>query len=285
MCSNCGCGPIDAAVLHVSTEPDHHHSPLFIEHLTEPHQTQTLNIHTSLLAKNDRFAQQNRDRLEALGLLTLNILSSPGSGKTSLIEQTAKSWNQAPKIGVIVGDLATENDAQRLRLAGATALQITTGTTCHLEADTIAHGLAHLALESLEILIIENVGNLVCPAAYDLGEALRVVLLSVTEGEDKPLKYPTAFQSADVVVLTKMDIAEVVGFDRASAIANIQHMAPKAQIFELSARTGMGMASWLAFLQAQRLQARPSQVRQLEAQSLQAQSLLAQALPLEEAFQ
>jgi hydrogenase nickel incorporation protein HypB len=180
------------------------------------------------------------------------MLSSPGSGKTTLIEQTAKAWgNQAHRIGVIVGDLATENDAQRLRAAGATALQITTGTACHLEGDGIAHALSHLDLAALELVMIENVGNLVCPAAYDLGETLRVVLLSVTEGEDKPLKYPTAFHSADVVMLTKLDIADAVGFDRETAIANIHRMAPQAYLVEVSARNGFGMDTWLDYLRSQ----------------------------------
>ncbi len=138
--------------------------------------------------------------------------------------------------------------------AGATALQITTGSACHLEADMVAHALSHLDVATLKLLVIENVGNLVCPAAYDLGEAKRVVLLSVTEGEDKPLKYPTAFQSADVVILTKTDIAEAIGFDRATAIANIRHMAPQAQVFELSARTGAGMDAWLHYLSEQIVQ-------------------------------
>jgi hydrogenase nickel incorporation protein HypB len=216
---------------------------------THPH---TLRIHEHLISKNDRFAQQNRASFQSHGLLTLNILSSPGSGKTTLIEQIAKAWqNRANRLGVIVGDLATENDAFRLRAAGANALQITTGTACHLEADMVAHALEHLDLANLDLLVIENVGNLVCPAAYDLGETLRVVLLSVTEGEDKPLKYPTAFQSADVVLLTKMDIAAAVAFERATAITNIRRMAPQAQLFELSARTGLGLEPWLAYLRAQ----------------------------------
>jgi hydrogenase nickel incorporation protein HypB len=244
-------------VLHVTTEAhdhhDHHHAhhthTLEVESAHHPH---TLEVQQRLLAKNDRFAQHNRNYFASCGLFALNLMSSPGSGKTTLIEQTAQAWgDQADQIGVIVGDLATENDAKRLRSAGATALQITTGNACHLEADMVAHAMSHMDLAALELLIIENVGNLVCPAAYDLGETHRVVLLSVTEGEDKPLKYPTAFHAADVVILTKTDIAEAIGFDRATAIANIRHMAPQAQVFELSARTGAGMDAWLSYLQAQ----------------------------------
>lgn len=259
MCTDCGCAQVDAAgvTLHAHDHAVHgysgHHHAVHDHPIGDPVPShRTLAIHTGLLAKNDRLARQNRDRFAAHGLLALNLLSSPGSGKTTLIEQTAQAWGtQSERVGVIVGDLATENDARRLRSAGATALQITTGSACHLEADMVAQALAHLDLAGLDLLVIENVGNLVCPAAYDLGEALRVVLLSVTEGEDKPLKYPTAFASADVVVLSKIDIAEAVGFDRATAIANIRAMAPSAQVFELSARTGAGMAAWLQYLQGQ----------------------------------
>ncbi len=241
MCTDCGCSQVDKAVLHIVHEPHHH------EHA--PH-THTLEVRERLLSKNDYFASQNRALFQSYGLLVLNILSSPGSGKTTLIEQMAKArGDRAAQVGVIVGDLATENDAQRLRAAGATALQITTGTACHLEANSVAHAAAHLDLAKLDLLVIENVGNLVCPAAYDLGETLRVVLLSVTEGEDKPLKYPTAFQSADVVLLTKLDIAEAVGFDRETAISNIRRMAPQAQLFEVSARSDLGMDAWLIYLQ------------------------------------
>jgi hydrogenase nickel incorporation protein HypB len=239
MCIDCGCAQVDSVVLHAGAESHTHHH-------------QTLKVHDRLLSKNDRFALQNREIFQSCSLLVLNILSSPGSGKTTLIEETAKGRGErAAQVGVIVGDLATENDALRLRAAGATALQITTGTACHLEADMVAHAVSHLDLAHLDLLIIENVGNLVCPAAYDLGETLRVVLLSVTEGEDKPLKYPTAFQSADVVILSKIDIAEAVGFDRETAIANIRRMAPQSQLFEVSARTGFGMDSWLSYLQSQ----------------------------------
>jgi hydrogenase nickel incorporation protein HypB len=241
MCTDCGCAQFDSVVLHAETKFQAHH----------PH---TLEVCERLLSKNDRFALQNRNVFQSHNLLVLNIMSSPGSGKTTLIEQMAKAWgNQSRQVGVIVGDLATDNDAQRLRAAGATALQITTGTACHLEGDMVAHALAHLDLAKLDLLVIENVGNLVCPAAYDLGESLRVVMLSVTEGEDKPLKYPTAFQSADVVILSKIDIAEAVGFDRETAIANICRMAPQAQLFEVSARTGLGMDIWLSYLRTQQV--------------------------------
>ena len=149
-----------------------------------------------------------------------------------------------------MGDLATDNDARRIRSAGAPAVQITTGTVCHLDAEMVARAAGSLDLDDLDLLIIENVGNLVCPASYDLGESVRVVLLSVTEGEDKPLKYPAAFQSAQVVVVSKMDLAEAAGFDREAALANIRRVAPHATIFEVSARTGSGMEHWYAHLES-----------------------------------
>ena len=290
MCSNCGCSEVGSGILHGAASPlqfplprgegtgggigsplplgeglgergdhpphDHDHP-----HPDRPH---TVDIRERLLSKNDRVALQNRESFQSRGLLVLNLLSSPGSGKTTLIERTVSAQgNHAPRIGVIVGDLATENDAQRIRAAGATALQITTGTACHLEADMVAQAASHLDLGNLDLLVIENVGNLVCPAAYDLGETLRVVLLSVTEGEDKPLKYPTAFQSADVVLLTKVDIAEAVGFDRETAIANIRRMAPQARLFELSARSGEGMGDWLMYLRSQQVHVKQQPLAQV----------------------
>ena len=160
------------------------------------------------------------------------------------------------KAGVIVGDLATDNDAQRLRESGAPVVQITTGTVCHLEAEMVGRALKRIDLNGLNLLIIENVGNLVCPASYDLGEDLRIVLLSVTEGEDKPLKYPPMFQSADVVIISKIDLAQACGYDRETALANIRRVAPKAQVFETSAKTGQGMDAWCDFVTRQHHQSK-----------------------------
>ena len=246
MCTDCGCHQVNHSQVQIIPA-----TQTVAESTSQiaTHSTHSLAVEQGLLNNNNRLAQENRDRFHFHGLGVLNLLSSPGSGKTTLIEQTAHQWAAlSSQLGVIVGDLATERDAQRLRAAGATALQITTGSACHLEAAMIAKALDHLSLETLDLLFIENVGNLVCPAAYDLGETLRVILLSVTEGEDKPLKYPTAFQSADVVVLTKMDLAKAVGFDREEAIANIQAMAPQATLLEVSAKSKIGMAPWLHFL-------------------------------------
>jgi len=212
-----------------------------------------IEINRGILSKNDRLAEQNRNLFKKQELLVVNLLSSPGSGKTASItrmqiEQLKQKSDFRFKIGVIVGDLATDNDARRLRSKNIPAVQITTGNACHLEANMVAKAAHKLDQNNLDLLIIENVGNLVCPAAYDLGEDLRIVLLSVTEGEDKPLKYPTIFKSAQIVIINKIDLAQAVEFDRDIAIANIQKIAPQAQIFEISAKTGQGVDSLLVFL-------------------------------------
>ena len=202
----------------------------------------------AILSKNDRLAERNRGFFQGRGLSVLNVLSSPGSGKTAFLQQTVKALGGKLKTGIIVGDLATDNDAQRLRASGAPVVQITTGTMCHLEADMIARALKQIPLDDLGLLIIENVGNLVCPASYDLGEDLRVVLFSVTEGEDKPLKYPPMFQAAQVVVISKIDLAGPCDFKRDVALQSIRRVAPKAKVFETSAKTGQGMEQWRDFL-------------------------------------
>ena len=193
-------------------------------------------------------AERNRGFFRARGLLVLNILSSPGSGKTTFIRETVRALGKRLKTAVIVGDLATDNDAQRLRETGVTAVQITTGTVCHLEAEMVARAVNELKLDGLELLIIENVGNLVCPASFDLGEDLRVVLWSVTEGEDKPLKYPPMFQSAAVAIISKMDLAKVCEYNRETALANLRRLAPNAVVIETSAKTGQGLEAWCEFL-------------------------------------
>jgi hydrogenase nickel incorporation protein HypB len=228
---------------HSHDEADHEHT-----HEGGGEARRTVEVRRAILDKNDRLAERNRGFFRARGLLVLNFLSSPGSGKTTFIRESVRKLGQDLKAGVIVGDLATDNDAQRLRESGAPVVQITTGTVCHLEAEMVGRALKRLDLTNLNLLIIENVGNLVCPASYDLGEDLRVVLLSVTEGEDKPLKYPPMFQSADVVVISKLDLAQACGYDRDTALANIRRAAPKARIFEVSAKTGQGLDAWREFL-------------------------------------
>ena len=208
----------------------------------------TIEVRQAILAKNDRLAERNRGFFHARGLLVLNVLSAPGSGKTTFLRETVQGLAPRVKAGIIVGDLATDNDARRLRESGAPVVQITTGTVCHLEAEMVTRAVRELDLTGVELLIIENVGNLVCPASYDLGEDLRVVLLSVPEGEDKPLKYPPMFQAAQVVILSKMDLAQACGFDRDAVLGNLKRVAPQAQVFEVSAKTGLGMEAWREFL-------------------------------------
>lgn len=223
----------------------------FMSSGNEP-EPRAVEVHEAVFAANDQLAQRNRDLFHTLGLLTLNVVSSPGSGKTTLLQKTIERLAPGLRVGAVVGDLETDNDARRLRTTGAPVVQISTGTYCHLEAYMVAKAVQSLDLEQLDILFIENVGNLVCPADFDLGEDLRVALLSVTEGEDKPLKYPPLFRFAHVVVVTKMDLAEVCEYDREAALASIRRMNPQARIFEVSARKGQGMDEWCEYLADQR---------------------------------
>lgn len=211
-------------------------------------------VEKAVMARNDVIAAQNRERFHRLGILALNVMSSPGSGKTAFLVRTLEHFVDRANAGVIVGDLATDRDANRLASTGVDTVQIQTGNVCHLEADMVARSSQALGLAGRDLLVIENVGNLVCPAGYDLGEDLRVVLFSTTEGEDKPLKYPKAFREADVVVINKMDLAAAVEFDRDLALEHLHAVAPEAKIFEVSARTGQGMEEWYAHL-ATRLEA------------------------------
>lgn len=205
-------------------------------------------VEKALLGQNARFAEENRAAFRRAGLLVLNLVSSPGSGKTALLERTLTEMRDRLRIAVQVGDLRTDNDARRLSGRGAPVVQIVTGGVCHLEASMVARALEKFSLPDFDVLIIENVGNLVCTASYDLGEDLRVVLLSVTEGEDKPLKYPTIFRDADLVIITKLDMAEAAGVNLGELRANIERAAPRAEILEVSARTGAGMQGWYDYL-------------------------------------
>jgi hydrogenase nickel incorporation protein HypB len=217
--------------------------------------TRIVELRQGILKKNDELARGLRAQFEAAGLLVLNLVSSPGTGKTEFLQRTLRELvSSSAKAAALVGDLETDNDARRLAASGAPVRQINTHGICHLEAEMISKHLEDWNLADLDYLFIENVGNLVCPSSYDLGEKIRVALLSVTEGEDKPLKYPTLYNSADVAVITKIDIADAVGFDRAAALKNINEIRPGVRIFETSAKTGAGMTEWLAYLD----QARPA---------------------------
>jgi hydrogenase nickel incorporation protein HypB len=211
-----------------------------------------LEVRKNVLKQNDVIARELRNRFRDEGLLAVSLVSSPGSGKTAFLEKTLTLLHPRFRVAALVGDLATENDAARLARSGAPVKQITTGTLCHLEANMIQNALDGWDVGKLDFLFIENVGNLVCPSSYDLGEDLRLVLLSVTEGEDKPLKYPTIFNSADVAVITKMDLATAVEFDEQAAHRNIHAVRPGMEILKVSAKTGAGISDYLEFLERRR---------------------------------
>jgi hydrogenase nickel incorporation protein HypB len=240
MCESCGCGETNPHLHEHGHGHDHAHGH-------DHDHGHVIPVRSSALALNQRLADQNRGWFRAKGWTVYNLLSSPGSGKTALLERTLAT---VPGSAALVGDLQTERDADRLRASGAPAMQITTGETCHLDAHMVAHALDKLPADGIRRLFIENVGNLVCPASFDLGEKYRVILLSVTEGEDKPLKYPVIFREADLVLVTKTDLAAAVGFDRDAALANIRQVAPRAAILEVSAKTGAGLDAWYRWLEA-----------------------------------
>lgn len=216
-----------------------------------------LQVRTQILKNNDVVARALRDRYRSAGVYVVSLVSSPGAGKTTFLRETLRRLKAGGhRVAALVGDLATENDARRLAESGAPVRQIVTGTVCHLEADMVERALvdlsADVSIDALDYLFVENVGNLVCPSSYDLGEDLRLVLLSTTEGEDKPLKYPTIFNTADVAVISKTDMAGPAGFDRDAALANIQEVRPGLPVLELSTKTGAGMDDWIAYLAAKR---------------------------------
>jgi len=212
-------------------------------------------LERKVLSENDKLAAELRARFHEHGILCLNIISSPGSGKTSLLERTLESLPRETRVAVLTGDIQTENDAVRLARAGFPVKQITTGGTCHLDARMIEKHIADWPLEDLDILLVENVGNLVCPSSYDLGEHAKVVLLSVTEGEDKPLKYPSIFFKAELAVINKIDLLPYVPFDIAKARENIQKVHPGCEIVEVSCTTGEGLDRWMRWLEIGRQQA------------------------------
>jgi len=237
MCNTCGC----------NVTPGNRHL-VFTHHHQEP--VSAVNVLSNLLKYNDAHAEQNRTKLDAHGVLAINLMSSPGSGKTALLEATIRQLKNKLAIGVIEGDLETENDADRIRAQGVPAFQITTGTACHLDAHLIEPALDNFDLDKLDLLFIENVGNLVCPASFDLGHHRNVTLLSVTEGDDKPAKYPVMFRAADLMLITKTDLLPYLGdFSPEKAEDCQRRLASQAPVVCLSSRSGEGMQAWLDWLE------------------------------------
>lgn len=235
MCIDCGCAA-----------PDHHH-----HHHDESHQGKTIRIEEDLLAKNDRLAGGNRRLFAEHGLFVLNLVSSPGSGKTTILEQTLSDLKAELGFAVLEGDQQTSNDADRIAATGVPAHQINTGTGCHLDAHMVGHGVEHFDLKQVDILMIENVGNLVCPASFDLGEDFKVSVLSVTEGEDKPLKYPQMFRASDVMLINKIDLLPHLRFDVEKCKEYARRIHPDIRIFEISCYSGDGLDQWYDWLRGQ----------------------------------
>lgn len=233
MCKDCGCS--------ITTEKHEH------KH-THPslNESKTIEVISKILSENDKQAAHNRAHFEENGVLALNLMSSPGSGKTSLLEATIEMSDF--KLGVIEGDLETNNDAERIIKKGAPAFQITTSQACHLDAFMVHDGLHHLDIAPLDLVFVENVGNLVCPASYDVGTHINVVLLSVTEGDDKPAKYPVMFRAADLVLISKCDLLPYIDFSVEAAKKEIRKLNPRADIIEIDVKSGKGLDKWLAFL-------------------------------------
>jgi hydrogenase nickel incorporation protein HypB len=218
--------------------------------------TRIIEVRQNVLKKNDVIARALRQRFHEAGVFVVSLVSSPGAGKTALLEKTLTLLGQRSRVAALVGDLATENDAERLARSQVPVKQIVTGTVCHLEAAMVQNALEGWTLDGLDFLFIENVGNLVCPSSYDLGEDLRLVLMSVTEGEDKPLKYPTIFNSADVTLITKIDLAEAVEFNAEAAKHSVQAVRPGMTVLNVSAKSGVGVKEFLGFLRSRRDHAR-----------------------------
>ncbi len=276
MCGTCGCSdPANAVTLtdpasgeqtllrqgnvggqdqghhHHHHDHDHDHDHRHHDH-DRPHvhgpNSEVISLEQAVVAKNDQIAARNRGWFEGRGVLALNLVSSPGAGKTTLLERTIRELAGRVEIAVVEGDQMTANDAERIRAAGARAIQINTGAGCHLEADMVAEAVQKLNPPPGSVLMIENVGNLVCPAMFDLGERMKVAVVSTPEGEDKPLKYPHMFRAAEVAIINKLDIAPYVDFDQELCRANILEVNPDARLFALSARSGEGLGPWLDFL-------------------------------------
>lgn len=235
MCTTCGC----------ETDTHHHHHH---HHHGEGKEARKIAVELDILARNNRFAAENRALFAAKGIFALNLVSSPGSGKTTTLERTLKDLAGRYRCAVIEGDQQTDNDAVRIAATGVPVKQINTGAGCHLDAHMVGHAAEEFDLDALDLLLVENVGNLVCPASFDLGEHHKVVVLSVTEGEDKPLKYPNMFHAADVMLLNKVDLLPYVDFDVEKCKEMARRVSPDIAIFEISSRTGEGMDAWYGWL-------------------------------------
>jgi hydrogenase nickel incorporation protein HypB len=252
MCDACGC----------AGSSDHFHVSDSVIRAVPFKQVE---VQQGLLAQNDQQAAHNRSHFDAAGTFVVNLMSSPGAGKTGLLEATIRALQGRLTIAVIEGDLETENDARRIRAAGAQAVQITTGTACHLDANMVHAALHSLNLRHIDVLFIENVGNLVCPACFELGQHRDVVLLSVTEGDDKPEKYPVMFRVADLMAVTKLDLLQAVGdFDPALVTRHLRNLASAAPVLELSARSGAGVDAWISWLIDERAACRSQRVGHAE---------------------
>ncbi len=257
MCGICGCG-----------QPHEHQHQHAHEHEGghEAEAQRRLQVELDLFSRNNRHAQTNREMFARRNLLVLNLVSSPGSGKTALLVETLKQQRGELPVAVIEGDQQTHQDADRIRATGVEAVQINTGTLCHLDAHMVGHAMEQLPELQNGILYIENVGNLVCPAGFDLGEAAKVVILSVTEGDDKPLKYPGMFHAAQLMILNKIDLLPHVDFDVEACIEYARRINPDIQVLQLSARTGEGLSAWLNWLAGQRRDQLDARIDQLESE-------------------
>ncbi len=248
MCTTCGCGSDEITIDGGATAHDHHdHAHHHHHHDDSATTSRTVSLEQDILAKNQLFAERNRGWLAGREVLAVNLMSSPGAGKTTILERTIRDMRTP--ILVLEGDQATSADADRIRAAGAPVVQINTGTGCHLDAHMVAHGMERLAPPRGSMLLIENVGNLVCPALFDLGEQARVVIVSVTEGDDKPQKYPHMFRSGDLLLINKIDLLPYVRFDVERCIASALEINPALQVLRLSAETGEGMQGWYEWLE------------------------------------
>jgi hydrogenase nickel incorporation protein HypB len=275
MCTTCGCGPTEHHHHDHEHEHDgskhshshshdhghdhdhehsHHHDHDHAEHGHDHHHgenaTKTISVETDILAKNNMLAAGNRDLFGRKGVFVLNLVSSPGSGKTTILERTLRDLNGKFNFAVVEGDQQTDNDAVRIASTGVPVKQVNTGAGCHLDAHMVRHAVDEFNMDALDILMIENVGNLVCPASFDLGEDHKVVVLSVTEGEDKPLKYPSMFHNADIMLLNKVDLLPHLDFDAEKCKAFARRVNPAIRIFDVSSKTGEGMDAWYEWLAA-----------------------------------